>query len=324
MGKMIEKDWRTTMKSLYILHRFSADGAPEHAAALKARLRELRRTKDPKRKDKFFNSKQLLAGDVKPDNIKFRAFMARYAHYVLLRAQCFGGMFDEIAVAPKLDKKKPPKPITATCLRVEHLDAAALLLKAGLACMLKEGEECENTAIPAERVAADLIGLTTAVASALNRVLKEDDLKGADPALLKRWCAFYSDELLPQTKTLVKKITPKLDAYGLFLPSRMGASVPRDLLEKGLTLSESSSEADPSVDIASSDEPPKDPTEEEATAGEASPRLEEKQVEATGEIKPVEAKVEKPLGKEETAVDDDYEYDEEEYYDDDEEEDEEE
>lgn len=62
-GKMAEKDWRTTAKALYILHRFSADGAPEHQAALKARLRELRRTRDPKRKDKYFNSKQLLAGD---------------------------------------------------------------------------------------------------------------------------------------------------------------------------------------------------------------------------------------------------------------------
>ena len=34
-GKMTEKDWRTTIKALYILHRFSADGAPEHQAALK-------------------------------------------------------------------------------------------------------------------------------------------------------------------------------------------------------------------------------------------------------------------------------------------------
>ena len=62
-SKMVEKDWRTTVKALYILHRFSADGAPDHQAALKARLRELRRTRDPKRKEKYFNSKQLLAGD---------------------------------------------------------------------------------------------------------------------------------------------------------------------------------------------------------------------------------------------------------------------
>lgn len=34
-AKMAEKDWRTTIKALYILHRFSADGSPDHAAALK-------------------------------------------------------------------------------------------------------------------------------------------------------------------------------------------------------------------------------------------------------------------------------------------------
>ena len=34
-AKMAEKDWRTTIKALYILHRFSADGSPDHAPALK-------------------------------------------------------------------------------------------------------------------------------------------------------------------------------------------------------------------------------------------------------------------------------------------------
>jgi hypothetical protein len=46
------------------------------------------------------------------------------------------------------------------------------LLKAGVVCQLKEGEECENTAIASELVASDMIGLTTAVAIALNRALK--------------------------------------------------------------------------------------------------------------------------------------------------------
>jgi hypothetical protein len=36
-NKMAEKDWRTKIKALYILHRFSADGAPEHQPALKVR-----------------------------------------------------------------------------------------------------------------------------------------------------------------------------------------------------------------------------------------------------------------------------------------------
>jgi len=237
-GKMAEKDWRTTLKALYLLHRFAADGAPAHAAALKARLRELRRTRDPKRKEKFFNTKQLLFGEKKPENAKFREFMARYAHYVLLRAQCFGGLFDEISLRPKGDKKRGSKPITATSLRVEHLDAAELILKAGLLCDLKDGEDCENTAIAAERVAADMMGLSSAVASALNSCLRAENINEADGVLLVRWCLFYKDSLFPSTKSMVKSLSPKLDAYGLYLPSRMGAILSTELLEKGLTMSQ--------------------------------------------------------------------------------------
>lgn len=312
-GKMTEKDWRTTMKALYILHRFSADGAPEHAAALKARLRELRRTQDPKRKDKFFNSKQLLAGDSHPENIRFRAFMSRYAHYVLLRAQCFSGMFEEISSEPKVDKKKPPKPITSTVLRTEHLEAASMLLKAGLACNLKDGEECENTAIAVERVASDLIGLTSAVAIALNRCLKDVDLKGGDPALVKKWCEFYSEQLLPQTKSMVKKVSGKLDAYGLFLPSRMGTSVSREILNKGLNLDteagmESIAEDSGTEEADESPQPTKSKSEDE-----------EEEEEAEGEETAAQGEAESKDAAEDDDVEEEYEYEEEEYYDDEEE-----
>lgn len=304
-SKMAEKDWRTTIKALYVLHRFSADGAPEHAAALKARLRELRRTRDPKRKDKFFNSKQLLAGDIKPENAKYHAFMARYAHYVLLRAQCFGGIFDEIASEPKPDKKKPAKPITATSLRVEHLDAAKMLLKAGIACQLRDGEDCENTAIAAERVASDLIGLSTSVAIALNRVLKTDNLKGGDPAIIKKWCQFYSEDLVKETRAMVKKTSGKLDAYGLFLPSRMGTSIPQDLLDKGLSL-----EA-----VAVSDE---ETVEPEAVSNNSAEEVEEEEQEQEAEAMEDEEEEGEEEDEIEEDAEDEYEYEEEEYYDDDE------
>ena len=128
------------------------------------------------------------------------------------------------------------KPITSTALRSEHLDAAQMLLKAATVCALKEDEECENTAICVERVVADLIALTAAVAKALNSALDCSDTTSLDPTLVKRWCEFYSSDLLPQTKTMMKKMSPILDAYGLFLPSRIGASVSPELLEKGLSI----------------------------------------------------------------------------------------
>ena len=252
--------------------------------------------------------------------------MSRYAHYVLLRAQCFSGMFEEISSEPKADKKKKPKPITATALRTEHLEAASMLLKAGLACQLKEGEECENTAIAVERVASDLIGLTSAVAIAMNRVLKDVDLKGGDPVLVKKWCEFYAEQLLPQTKSMVKKTSSRLDAYGLFLPSRMGTSVSRELLNKGLNLdTEAGMES-----LAEDDEEEGEAVEEASkpTKKSKSKDAEEPQEEEPAEDEDEEAAEESEAEKEEEDVaeedeedefEDEYEYEEEEYYDDEEE-----
>jgi hypothetical protein len=186
-------------------------------------------------------------------------------------------MFTEIANEPDARKPKgnnkkpqrqpPKKPITTTCLKNEHLEAAQMLLKAGLACDLKEEEECENTAIAFERVVSDLIGLTTATATALNKALKNDS-DDLDRDLIKKWCEFYSEELLPKTKSMVKSSAPTLDVYGLFLPSRMGASVSQDLLKRGLegAGSSESSRGIEAEDIPEAEEdvcPPEEEKEEE-------------------------------------------------------------
>ncbi len=270
-------------------------------------MRELRRTRDPKRKGKFFSSKLLQAGDTSEETAKFRAFMGRYAHYVLLRAQCFGGLFDEIASSPAAKdnkkKKSAPKPITSTSLKMDHLDAAKLLLKTGVACVLKNGEECENTALAVERVASDLLGLTTAVSGALTKALEGDDLNGADPLLIKKWCEFYSEELLPQTRAMVKKTAPKLDAFGLFLPSRMGPSMSQDLLQKGLKLDESSSASEEGEGSAKKDDAEEEKSEKAEEEAEAEDDAEEEEAVEEGDDDVEEI--------------DEYEYDdEEEYYDD--------
>eukprot|EP00529_Nitzschia_sp_RCC80_P017028 CAMPEP_0113485196 /NCGR_PEP_ID=MMETSP0014_2-20120614/24358_1 /TAXON_ID=2857 /ORGANISM="Nitzschia sp." /LENGTH=648 /DNA_ID=CAMNT_0000378833 /DNA_START=145 /DNA_END=2091 /DNA_ORIENTATION=- /assembly_acc=CAM_ASM_000159 len=321
-AKMAEKDWRTTIKALYILHRFSADGSPQHAQSLKLKLREIRRTQDPKRKGKFFSTKILTNWDPSPANAKFQAFSERYAHYVLLRAQAFAGMFEEIRDPPPQSakdrrKKAPPKPITSTSLRAEHLSSARKLLNDGVACELRKGEECENTAIAVERVAADLLSLTSAVATALTAALKDDNAvkSGADPVLLKKWCEFYSEELQPKTKSMVKKTTPKLDAYGLYLPARQKATLSPDLLQKGLKLDETSSSSSESTDgdeDAAEDTAADEDAAKDGAVDEDSPSSKDE------DGKPAE---EEPL--EDVEVDavedleDEYEYEEEEeYYDD--------
>ncbi|KAL7543494.1 hypothetical protein ACHAXR_012786 [Thalassiosira sp. AJA248-18] len=255
-NKMAEKDIRTKLKSVYVLHRFSVDGSPDHQEALKQRLRALRKTKDPKRSSgggrggtRYFDSKVLIGQDNDPETQGFRAFISRYAHYVLTRAQTFGGIFNEISLAqtppPPPSKKgrsksksssgsaKPKNPP----LCEEHLKFAQMVLKAGLACTLHEGEDSESTAMCVERVAADLMGLTAAVAVALKRELKsQSGISEDSEELVKQWCEFYSEELLPETKKFCKKVTGKLDAYGLYLPSRISSSLSQELLEKGLKM----------------------------------------------------------------------------------------
>jgi len=317
-NRMVEKDWRTKIKALYLLHRYSADAAPEHHDNLKSSLREFRRRRDEKRKCKYFNTKILLAGEITPENARYHAFISRYARYVLLRAQSFGGVFVEISAAPRISKKTAPKPITSTALRAEHLEAAKMVLKFGIDCLLKEGEECQNTAFAVERVAGDLIGLSTAVAISLNRALKNDDLyKGSDKALLKKWCEFYSEELLPKTRSMVKRTSSKLDAFGLYLPSRMGTAVSQEILQKGLKLVEEEKE------LSESDE---DEEEEDKTVENA----EATRSEEVANEEPEEEVEDDETDEEDTANDDeveelydDYEdsefdYDEE-YYDDEEE-----
>jgi hypothetical protein len=85
------------------------------------------------------------------------------------------------------------------------------------------------------------MGLVSAVATALRRELKQSSSSIGDEVLVKKLCEFYSDELLPETKKFCKKVTSKLDAYGLYLPSRMSATLSPELLEKGMKLGSGSS-----------------------------------------------------------------------------------
>ena len=188
-----------------------------------------------------------------------------------------------------------------------------MLLKAGVACQLKDGEECENTAIAAERVVSDLIALTGAVAVALNRALKED-LKDADPGLIKKWCEFYSENLLPKTRSMVKKTSPKLDAYNLFLPSRMGTTVSPDLLQRGLKLSESDGE---SAGDEGDEDTPVDEGEEKAQSAESTENAEDN-AEDDEEVDEDAAVADVDSVADEGAEYEEYEYEEEEYYDDEE------
>lgn len=271
-----------------------------------------------------------LSALMKPENQYYRAFLQRYAHFVLLRAQMFGGMFTEIAPreisssskssrSSRKSQKASTSPITSVALRKEHLDAAKMLLKTGCACILKNGEDCELTASCAERVALDMTALTTAVAVALNRALKGKESTNADPEIVKSWCEFYAQELLPKTKSMLKKSSVTLDSYGIFLPSRMGAVVSQSLLDIGLRGKEEEEEevADDSVGTEAmsenNEEKAKEAVSAEATKVEdEKEEINDEQSDDKEEEEP-ESQTAKRAADTDEEFEDEYEYDEYEY-----------
>lgn len=282
-------------------------------------------------------TKNALTLRTQPANSGYRAFLSRYAHYVLTRAQTFGGIFDEISLA-----NVPPSPSSSSKrgrsskskgsgggggaagakpknppLCEEHLKFAQMVLKAGLACTLHDGEDSESTAMCVERVASDLMGLTASVATALKR-----ELKGATPEeddeAVRQWCEFYADDLLPETKKFCKKVTGKLDAYGLYLPSRIGSSLSQELLDKGLKLGVGGEDEKESAEVGGGED--KDDKQQAEEQSEAEGDESEKSDDVTEKADDADASVAMSASAAASTQDEDeydeYEYDEYDEYDD--------
>jgi len=202
-------------------------------------------------------------------------------------------------------------------LRKEHLDAAKMLLKTGCACILKNGEDCELTASCAERVALDMTALTTAVAVALNRALKGKESSNADPEIVKSWCEFYAQELLPKTKSMLKKSSVTLDSYGIFLPSRMGAVVSQSLLDIGLRGKEEEEEiADDSIGAEAMSEGNEEKAKEVAPAETTKDEAEKEEIndeQSDDKEEEPESQTAKKTADKDEEFEDEYEYDEYEY-----------
>jgi len=196
----------------------------------------------------YFARSLILKLDGKGDSNKYKKILSKYTRYVLLRTQCFSGMFSELdhtqsIIFSKLgdiDQKLPLDSesthipcFISTSLNQDNLDAAKLVLRAGVACSALSCEKySEHIAVAIECLVTDLIGLVRVVGNTLNVALAQDDTNKNKKTqiLLDRWCDFYIQLLLPQTKQVIRTTMPLLDRYGLYLPSRTGGSLRNELL----------------------------------------------------------------------------------------------
>lgn len=91
--KMVEKDWRTSLKALYLVHALSRQTPLKNSRALSKMLKSMLGDVDPKTGRKYFNRRDLVAH--KRDDRAARLVDA-YNGLVLRRALLFAGKFEDV------------------------------------------------------------------------------------------------------------------------------------------------------------------------------------------------------------------------------------
>ncbi|CAM9285192.1 unnamed protein product [Chrysoparadoxa australica] len=127
-SKMSEKDARSKIKALYLLHRILSSLPPDDAIVLRKFMEKMSREFCKKTHSKYFNEQVLLAASTGG----LEAFLPAYSKYVWKRARTFSGGFEELKVK---------------ALQWEHLIAVLIkgqkLVDVLLACSVPVEEETE-------------------------------------------------------------------------------------------------------------------------------------------------------------------------------------
>jgi len=93
--KMCEKDWRTVVKSLFIVHCISRDCSVDACNRFAMAIKDMSRVRNPKNPDhKYFDLS--LVKEVDDVSAPFEPFVAAYSAYVLHRAKTFSSKFEEL------------------------------------------------------------------------------------------------------------------------------------------------------------------------------------------------------------------------------------
>lgn len=93
---MCEKDWRTIVKSLYILHCISRDSSVEACTNFATAMKDMSATRNLKKPDhKYFELRRLTA-DLDDNSVPFDNFISSYGSFVFQRTKFFSGKFEEL------------------------------------------------------------------------------------------------------------------------------------------------------------------------------------------------------------------------------------
>lgn len=97
--KMSEKDWRTIIKSFYILHCISRDSSSEACQHFSQAMKTLARTRNPKKPDQRYFDLKILTKDLDTGSQAYQQLIKAYSNYVFYRVKNFDGKFIDVKEA---------------------------------------------------------------------------------------------------------------------------------------------------------------------------------------------------------------------------------
>mmetsp|Transcript_21590 Transcript_21590/g.21731 ORF Transcript_21590/g.21731 Transcript_21590/m.21731 type:complete len:493 (-) Transcript_21590:143-1621(-) len=93
--KMCERDWRTVVKSLFILHSISRESSEEVCERFAVTIKDMSRERNPKKPhQRYFDTRQV--SDIDETGTAYTQFLLNYATLVFYRTRIFSGRFEEI------------------------------------------------------------------------------------------------------------------------------------------------------------------------------------------------------------------------------------
>uniref|UniRef100_A0A6U4ENN7 ENTH domain-containing protein n=2 Tax=Phaeomonas parva TaxID=124430 RepID=A0A6U4ENN7_9STRA len=259
-SKMMEKDWRTVIKALFLLHRIVRDSHPRDGAIFDRHLRRMQREINPKAKPPrtYFNLAQII--DLAPESESFRNFVGAYAVFVLKRATTFAGRFDQVKALGPDDKESD---VLAT------MRAARATLNYGLRCNLEPDLENYVTCTALEVLSRDLRDLWKGYCKGINCLMEDRRPSNLSPSMKKEKMKLLESfkEDRNNLKQFMRKTSRALAYYRLRVPADLETKVDMDALDARIAAIKTGKAAPPAGRA-----PPKaPPAPKAASAGRAPP-----------------------------------------------------
>lgn len=221
-AKMSEPDWRTKIKSLYILHRVLRELPPQEFVVLKRHMEKIKREASSKGRSadgvvRYFDLEALVRdiGPPGPEVEDFRGYVERYASYVFKRCKEFSSSFEELrALKPGIG--------------IDYKHVIVILVKtrkvldAGLACKVETSEESQLTLLALSLVALDVHKLFTLFHGRLKWVLQEAEAKEdgifaqTDQAELEKCMADFKQFYISRRRQVKKFLRETEDTLRIF------------------------------------------------------------------------------------------------------------